>query len=279
MNRIIIFGVTAAAIILSNICSAAVSEVNESNEIRSRSVERPAVAKRPKVEVVTMAEFYMRDGNAVSGRLLSEDNTQVVIEQPLDSTLVTKTISKRELDPRTLKTRPMQEWQYYSRLGEYFAARTWDFRDDPDDFIEAIRSYEKAKRVLQMSGADEERIAEIDKAIKKVADDREVWTREVESRAKLKKLDYEPEAENRLKQLEKQAAESNARLNESIKYLEKSTADMKKDYARLEKMISGVNKDLVEQMRILQVQINENRAYINDLYNRLFLSSRPASGG
>jgi hypothetical protein len=227
-----------------------------------------------------MAEFYMRDGNAVSGRLLSDDNTQVVIEQPLDSTLVTRTFSKRELDPRTLRTRPMPESQYYVRLGEYFAARTWDFRDDPDDFIEAIRSYEKAKRSLQASGADEEKIAEIGKAIKKIEDDREVWTREVETRAKLKKFEYEAEAENRLKQLEKQAAESNIRLNESIKYLEKSAADMKGDYERLEKTISGVNKDLVKQIRILQVQILENRAAINDLYNRLFLINRlPAGGG
>ena len=50
-------------------------------------------------------------------------------------------------------------------IAEYFTARTWDFVDDPDDFIEAIRCYEKAKQSLQAGGADSEKIADIDKAI------------------------------------------------------------------------------------------------------------------
>jgi archaellum component FlaC len=251
------------------ICLAgAVGEPNE------RSQKAPVV-RRPRAEAVTMAEFYMRDGNAVSGRLLSEDNTQIVIEQPMDSTLVTRNFSKREMDARTLKTRPMPESQYYTRLAEYFAARTWDFRDDPDDFIAAIRSYEKAKRSLEASGADGERIAEIDRAIKKLEEDREVWTREVEPRAKLKKLEYEAEAENRLKQLEKQVAESNVRLNESIKYLDKTAADIKNDYERLEKTVSGLNKDFVQQIRNLDLRIQSNVNAINDIWFNCCFRPRP----
>lgn len=283
MKRIIIFAVTAAAIILSGASlagspsspQAAVNEPNESNEIRS---QRIPVVRRPRADVVTMAEFYMRDGNSVSGRLLSDDNTQVVIEQPLDSTLVTKTYSKREMDARTLKTRPLAESQYYIRLGEYFAARTWDFRDDPDDFIGAIRCYEKAKQSLQGGGADAARAAEVDKAIKKLEDDREVWTREVESRAKLKKLEYEAEAENRLKQLEKQVAESNVKLNESIKYLDKTAADMKGDYVRLEKTVSSLNKDFVQQIRNLESRIQYNLNLINDVWVNCCFRSSPAPG-
>ena len=272
MMRRIILGVTAIILISLAISFSATSEPNE------RPLKTP-VARRPRAEAVTMAEFYLRDGNAVSGRLLSEDNTQVVIEQPSDGTIVTKTFSKRELDARTLKTRPMPESQYYTRLAEYFAARTWDFRDDPDDFIGTIRSYEKAKRSLQASGADEEKIGEIDRSIKKIEDDREVWTREVESRAKLKKLEYDAEAENRLKQLEKQVAESNIRLNESIKYLEKSAADIKSDNQRLENTISGLNKDFVEQIRILQVQIQGIQVAINEIWFRCCFRPRPAPGG
>jgi len=277
MKRINIFAVMAAAIILSGVSMSAVSEPNESNEIRSKSIESAPVARRPRarVDVVTMADFYMRDGNSVSGRLLSDDNTQVVIEQPLDSTVVTRTFSKRELDPRTLRTRPVPESQYYTRLAEYFAARTWDFRDDPDDFIGAIRSYEKAKQSLQTSGADEEKIAEIDKAIKKLEEDRDVWTREVESRAKLKKLEYEAEAENRLKQLEKQVAESNIKLNESIKYLEKSAADLKNDYEHLEKTVSGLNKDFVQQINTLQVRLTNDEIAINDIWVNCCFRPRP----
>jgi DNA repair ATPase RecN len=166
----------------------------------------------------------------------------------------------------------MPEWQYYSRLAEYFAAKTWDFVDDPDDFIEAIRCYEKAKQSLQ---ADSEKVADIDKAIKKIQDDREVWTREVESRAKLKKLEYEAEAENRLKKLERSVAESNVKLSESIKYLDKTAEDLKKDYQNVDKTIGDLNKDMVRQINNLQVQINDNRILINNLFVLLDLRSRP----
>ena len=274
MKRIIIFAVTAAAIILSGANIAAINEPNESNEIRSKGIGSAPVARRPRMETVTMADFYMRDGNAISGRLLSDDNTQVVIEQPLDSTLVTRAFSKRELDPRTLRTRPVPESQYYTRLAEYFAARTWDFRDDPDDFIAAIRSYEKAKQSLQTSGADEGKIAEIDKAIKKLEEDRDVWTREVESRAKLKKLEYEAEAENRLKQLEKQVAESNVKLNESIKYLDKTVSDIRNDNKRLEVTITNINKDFVQQINALQVRLTNDEIAINDIWLRLQIIGR-----
>jgi len=165
----------------------------------------------------------------------------------------------------------MPDWQYYVKLAEYFSAKTWDFVDDPDDFIEAIRCYEKAKQSLslQAGGADSEKIADIDKAIKKVQDDREVWTREVESRAKLKKLEYDAEAENRLKKLERSIAESNVKLNESLKSLDKTAEDLKKDYQNTDKAMGDLNKDMVKQINGLQAQINDNRILINNLFTRL----------
>lgn len=278
MTRTIIFSVTTILLLISlTNCFAAVGEPNEQKDIEAQSTGTAPVARRPRprADIVTMAEFYLRDGNAVSGRLLSEDNTQIVIEQPSDGTLVTKTFSKRELDARTLKTRPVPESQYYTRVAEYFAARTWDFRDDPDDFIAAIRSYERAKQLLRSGGADEERIAGIDSAIKRIEEDREVWTKEVESRAKLKKLEYEAEAENRLKQLEKQVAESNVRLNESIKYLDKTAADIKNDYERLEKTVTGLNRDFVKQLNDIQVRLTNDEIALNEIWVRLQFVGRP----
>jgi hypothetical protein len=222
-----------------------------------------------------MADFYLRDGNTVSGRLLSDDSSQIVIEQPLGSALVTRTYGKREIDGRTLRTRPVPESQYYTRLAEYFAAQTWDFKDDPDDFIGAIRCYEKAKQSLEQSGAEPEKVAEIDKAIQKLKADKEVWTSQVESRAKLKKLEYDAEAENRLKKLESQVAESNVRLGESIKYLDKSAGDMKADYQRLEKTISELNKDLVQQINNLRTQLQNDEVIINDILFRCCGRPRP----
>ena len=279
MARIIFLTVTVAALVLLlNGFAASVDEPNKGDAVRPAVPVSEApirIAKpRARVDAVTMVDFYMRDGNTVSGKLLSDDSTQLVVEQPFESTVIARTYSKREVDTRTVKTRPMPEWQYYVRLAEYFAAKTWDFVDDPDDFIEAIRYYEKAKQSLQAGGADSERIADIDKAIKKMQDDREVWTREVESRAKLKKFEYDAEAENRLKKLERSVAESNVKLSESIKYLDKTAEDLKKDYQNIDKTIGDLNKDMVKQVNNLQVQINDNRILINNLFVRLDLCCR-----
>jgi hypothetical protein len=278
MGRIIILTVAAMALFCQPDClAAAVSNTSDGNEARS---EGPETKKpRPRVESVTMVDFYMRDGNTVSGKLLSEDSTQVVVEQVVDKTITTKTYSKREIDTRTLRTRPIPESQYYTRLAEYFTAQTWDFRDDPDEFIQAIRCYERAKQSLGQSGAEPERITEIDKAIRKVQDDRDVWTREVESRVKLKKLEFDAEAENRLKKLERDVADSITRVNESIKYLDKTAADMKGDYERIEKAIAGLNKDFVKQINDLQARLRDDEVVINDLsYRMLWLQQLPPAG-
>ncbi|MGA2071313.1 MAG: hypothetical protein ABSG97_08175 [Sedimentisphaerales bacterium] len=279
MARVIVLTVTVAALVL--LLNGFASSVDEPNKGNAAGPAVPvsespiAIAKpRARVDSVTMVDFYMRDGNTVSGKLISDDSTQLIVEQPFESTIVTRTYSKREVDTRTVRTKPMPEWQYYSKLAEYFAARTWDFVDDPDDFIEAIRCYEKAKQSLQAGGADNERIAEIDKAIKKIQDDRVVWTREVESRAKLKKLEYDAEAENRLKKLERTIAESNAKLNESIKYLDKTAEDLKKDYQNVDKTVGDLNKDMVKQINNLQVQITDDTVLIRDLYLRLDVCCR-----
>ena len=279
MTRVIFLTVTVVALVLLLTgFAASVDEPNKGDAVRPAvpASETPITIAKPKARVdsVTMVDFFMRDGNTVSGKLISDDPTQLIVEQPSESTVVTKTYSKREVDTRTVRTRSMPEWQYYSRLAEYFTARTWDFVDDPDDFIEAIRCYEKAKQSLQAGGANSEKIVDIDKAIKKIQDDREVWTREVESRAKLKKLEYDAEAENRLKKLERSVAESNVKLNESVKSLDKTADGLKNDYTNLNKSMGDLNKDMVKQVNNLQVQLNDDRILINNLLVRMDLCCR-----
>jgi chromosome segregation ATPase len=263
MKRIISLKIAAITLLLFSICfAAATSEPNE-NSPASESVI--SVKPKQRADTVTMADFYLRDGNVVSGRLLSDDKNQVVIEQTSNSTLITKSYTKKEIDTRTLATRIVPESRYYAQLAEYFKARTWDFTDDPDDFIQAIRCYEKAKQSLGQSGAELDKLAEIDKAIQKIKTDREVWTSQVESRAKLKTLEYDAEAESRLKNLEKQVFESNIKLNESIKYLDKTAADIKGDYQQLQNTVAEMNKDLAEQIRTLEEQIQDIQEDIKDI--------------
>ncbi len=272
MARVIIFVIAITGFIL--LVNGFAANVEEPNTTSAASETPTTTAKpRPRVESVTMVDFYMRDGNTVSGRLLRDDSTQLLVEQPSGSTVTTITYSKRDVDTRTIKTRPVPEWQYYVRLAEYFTAKTWDFIDDPDDFIEAIRCYEKAKQSLLNMG-DKEKAAEMDRLIKKVQDDRDVWTREVESRAKLKKLEFEAEAENRMKKLEASVAENNAKLAEAIKSVNKTADGLKSEFASINKSIGDMNQDLVKQINAIQARLNEHESYINNMWVRLDLLSR-----
>jgi hypothetical protein len=267
MKRATVLISTMIVITLVGAAAVDVNGANDNNSVELQAAETPAAAKKPvrKLDTVTIAEFYMRDGTAVTGKLLDDDKNQVVIEQPSESTVAVRTFSKREVDMRTFKTRPVPEWQYYTQLGDYFSARTWDFRDDPDDFIAAIRSYEKARQSLADGAADNQKISEVEAMIQKTEEDREVWTREVESRAKLKKLEFDAEAENRLKKIEKQLSESNSKMTESIKNFDKTASDVKEQQQRTEQAFSGINRDFTRQIQNLQVQINQQRVIINDL--------------
>ena len=267
------FALAVTTLLAQQADSSSTSETQTSS--RSDSLYRRA---KPRIDFVTIAEFYLPDGQAVSGRLISEDKNQIVIEEFVESTLTTRAYSKREIDSRSLNKRKIPESKHYTQIADYFAARTWDFRDDPDDFIQAIRAYEKTKQILQDSERlEEQQIAQIDRAIEKLNEDRRVWTREVESRAKLKDLEFEAELPKRLKQIERLLAESSVRLDESIEFVERTAADIKADNRTIQENLARMNKEFTQQIRILDTRILENRASINNLWYRGLIV--PGSGG
>lgn len=219
----------------------------------------------PRVNSVKTVDFYLRDGDLISGKLVWEDRNKITVERLDESRIVTSTYSKREVDTRTVRTRTMPEARYYTELAEYFVGRTWDFRDDPDDFIQAIRCYEKAKWSLEQAQIqDSEKIEQINQSLEQLQADRQVWIREVESRAKLRKLEFEAMIETRFKELEDKVDESSQQVNKSI-------ADIKDDYDKLQESVSELNKNLTRQLDTLDSRIELNRRLINRIdYTRYY---------
>ena len=218
-----------------------------------------AKKSRPRVKFVKMTNFYLKDDELVFGKLVSEDKNKITIEEADESRIVLSTYSKREIDIRTLQTKNVPEDKYYLELAEYFSGRTWDFRDDPDDFIQAIRCYEKAGRsVAETQGQDSKKIDEISQKIKELEADRRVWIREVESRARLKKLEFEAEIEKRLDELE-------VKVSGSSRQVDESTAKMEDNYQEIQKSISEINNNLSRQLEILAERVRTNRRLIEDI--------------
>jgi hypothetical protein len=225
-----------------------------------------ATASKPRMNVVRTADFHLRTGEFVFGRLVTEDNNKVIVERLEASKIIPSTYSKREIEPRTFQVKSIPEYKYYLDLAEYFSSRTWDFTDDPDDFIQAIRCCEKARQsVLQIQTQDSEQIREIDEKIKNLQEDQKVWTRETKSRAELKMLEFEAEIEKRFKELADKIDATDPKINQAVERLDNTIAEMKDSRQRLEQGISAVDQDIYRRLNMLADQVEANRRLIAPL--------------
>jgi len=234
----------------------------------TESVETPSPAtSRARPDYVTTADFYLRDGKLVFGKLFSDDKNKVIVEQLNGSEIVVATYSRRDIDARTLQTKNISTYRYYLDLAGYFSGRTWDFRDDPDDFIQAIRCYEKAKQIMsKKTKPDTERIREIDEKIQDLQADRDVWARETESRAKLKKLEFDAEFENKLKDLEGKVNESNQKVVKRVEQLDKILTELQENLQNLEQAFLVMDQDIRRQLSMLGDELEDNRRRYDPFY-------------
>jgi len=207
--------------------------------------QTPAIPAR-RANSVRTVDFHLRTGELVFGKLLTEDKNKIAVERLDESRIIVQTYGRREMDPRTVDIKTVPECKYYLDLADYFAGRTWDFRDDPDDFIQAIRCCEKAKAAIETSavGQDKDRIEQINEKIKKLEADRQVWETQVKSRAELKKLEFLAEAENKLKEIEDKVNASSQQVTKSVERLDKAVTDIQENHRKLEGGLYGIQQQL-----------------------------------
>lgn len=213
---------------------------------------------RPRMKPVKTIDFHLRNGELVFGKLIAEDRNKITVERIEGSRIVVSIYSKREIDSRTIQIKTVPEYKYYLELADYFSGRTWDFRDDPDDFILAIRSCEKAKQsLLQAHAQNGARLEEIDQRLQELQADREVWMREVESRAKLKKLEFEAEAAKRLTELENSLGDYSQLMEDRLEQLSKTVADIRESQAKMEANMFAMEQRI--NMLIGRTEANRRR--------------------
>ncbi len=202
------------------------------------------------------------------GKLISEDRNKVIVEQVEGSKLIVATYSKRDVETRSLQARNVSASKYYTDMAEYFSGRTWDFKDDPDDFTLAIRFYERSKQLIEgTSQLDREKSKEIDRKVAELEADREVWTKQVESRAKLKELEFQAEYVARFNELESKINESAQMIEASIAQIDTVLADVKKNSETLDNNIPAMEQDLRRRMDLLGAEVEANRRLL-DPYGR-----------
>jgi len=221
-----------------------------------------------KVRSIRTVDFYLKDGTLISGKLVSDDRNKVILERIEDSKIIVATYSKREMETGSLQVKNVSASKYYQDMGEYFAGRIWDFKDDPDDFIQAIRFYQRAKGLIEgVSQLDQEKSREIDGKVAELEADREVWTKQIETRAKLTELEFKAEYVTRFNELESKINASVEKSDKSAAQIDKVLADVKKNSETLDKDIPAMEQDLHRRMDALGVEIEANRRLL-DPYGR-----------
>jgi hypothetical protein len=220
---------------------------------------------RPRIGVVRTADFYLRDGQFITGKLLDDDKSKITIERRQGSTVDVLTYTKKEVDTRTLRISSTPEYKFYEELGDYFAGRTWDFRDDPDDFIGAARAYETAKAAAVASERKQEDIDQIQTKIDKLNSDKQTWTKQMQDRSELKKLEFQATSDERIKDLENKFDKNTQLLDEALQRFDAFAKQTNKSLDGVQKGLSGFSSDFSRRMQDLEKQIENNRRMIEDI--------------
>ena len=222
-------------------------------------------AEQKSQDLVRLRTFYLKSGQLVKGRVISEDQNAITLEELQGSRLIVSTYGRRKIASTTIYSKVVPEFEYFIQLGEYFSSRTGDFRDDPDDFIQAIRSYEKAKQLLSTAQSqNSNQIKAIESKIQELQADRQVWIREVQSRAELRELEAQATIDARLTELQEQVSANTKELSA----LAKADAG---DYKALEDAVTDIARTLQElaaEHERLAAGIEDNEDDIDRLWRR-----------
>jgi hypothetical protein len=224
-----------------------------------------AAISRPRMDFVRTVDFYLRDGQFITGKLIEEDKSKIIVERINDSAIEVETYAKKDIDSVTINISATPEHKFYESLGDYFAGRTLDFRNDPDDFIQAIRAYTKARDIARQSQRRDREIDDIQTKIDRLEADRKVWTEQAQNRAELKKLELEATLGDRLEELENRLNANNQALDETLKRLDAFAKQTKATFDNVQKNINDLNDDISRRMQVLGERIENNRQLIDDI--------------
>jgi len=239
--------------------------IEEEPAMEQSSNEKEPARSMP--SFVRTVDFYLKDGQLIFGKVIADDRNKIIVEKLDGSTIVAVTYSRKQIEPRSISLKNVPASKFYLDQAEYFAGQTWDFKDDPDDFILAVRCYERAKlTVNDSSERGVERLREIDEKIKSLQEDRKVWAREIEGRAKLKELEFQAEYQNRFKELQDQLAAAGQKIDDSMKKLEDALTQSDTNQQKFTQDLAAMDQEVRRQLSIMAEQIQVTRRMVDPFY-------------
>ncbi len=239
--------------------------------VETGSSEQREEKDSARLNAVRIVSFYLLNGRPVAGRLVSEDKNQITVEELDESKIFVSTYSKKEIDSRTIHQSRMPEVKYYLDTAEYFESRIWDFKDDPDDFTHAMRFYEKSREIIEQS---QERLPisteEIEDKIRRLLEQKNLWTENAKTRAQLKRLEFEATFDVRLQELDDKIDEFEQALSEVDKRFDEVLKSSQDNYNRLDRTLARMNRALGSKLQKIESRIELNEREIDRLWRRRY---------
>jgi flagellar biosynthesis chaperone FliJ len=180
------------------------ADVTSRAEEVKKDANQQSVRRKP-IEKVQLISFNLAGGQRISGKVVSEDPYQIEIDEIRGSKILLTTYSRSDIDKNSVVYKPVSELDYWRDTGKYFLQKVWDFQDDPDEYMQAIRCYQKARTVAEEAvGADHKLVTELDEKIDQIQKEMTNWAEQVKSRAELRKLEVLSTFDVRMQKIQEQ---------------------------------------------------------------------------
>lgn len=231
------------------------ADAEEAGKQPQQDVNTSSQARRKPVNQIRMVSFNLSDGQRVEGKLESENPYIIEISELKKDKVVISKYNRKDIDRNSIIYKNISELDYWRNMGDYFLQQVWDFENDPDEFMQAIRCYENARGVVvDAVGEGHKLVAELDEKISSIKNDMDKWTDQAKSHAELRKLELLAELDTKLQKIQEQI-EANAKDIAEIRQQLATTGEAAKDYKEISKKVTGleVTTKVLEQ-RVVNIE-------------------------
>jgi hypothetical protein len=227
-----------------------------------------APVRKTASEMIRMISFKLKDGRAVSGKIVSDDRSQVTIAETTGGKIVPVSYSRLDMEPRSISYQSASEYQYWMTTGQYFESHTWDWQDDADEFAQALRCYEAARDLAaQAMGKDSAAAQDADARVNRVLDSRQKWIDTAKPRAQMAELELKSTLAQRLDTMSK-----------AIQALQTSVDNLNQSRTAYEASLTAYQRDVNARVDQLAQEVRQYYDTIrNSVYNQQGVGVYPST--
>lgn len=239
-------------------------------------IAQPENGGRNRAQTFKIITYTNIEGKTVWARVITEDREYVTISYPENSRIVTNTIHRDMIIENSMVHQNISEFDYWKQMAEYFYAKTWDFQNDGQDFVQAKRCYQNARDVvINLRGKDHAMAKEIDSKISELDREAEKWIEMVKEKVEFDKLEFQSRLQIQMVQFDSTLTDNTLaieKIQEDVEKLQEmpdAIENLKKEIVKSFEAVNGDMKSISQDVEKNSLRIDRIwRIYEDPYYNR-----------